>query len=256
MLSGITLSYVDENIRLGKKQVDAIVFNEGDLAINYLDGNRINLNYPTKKKYKYNFSVTNTSSSKIYYSLYIKDCYIINNNVRVRLINSNKEEVYNEKLVNGENLIQSVFLIEPNSTDRYTLIIDNKRNRSNIEGIITVENESLNRNSLQDLVLNGSLFNKEPKTNIGTKSIINEGLIKSEDDYGITYYYRGNITNNYLVINNKTFRIIRINGDGTIRAILDEPDSNVFAYNTNVDEDKAKSVALENSTIIEQYEIF
>ena len=77
-----------------------------------------------------------------------------------------------------------------------------------------------------------------------------EGLIKSTDDYGTTYYYRGNVKNNYLLINNKTFRIIRINGDGTIRAILDEVDNQELAFNTNIDENVSDLVLLEKSTII------
>ncbi len=51
----------------------------------------------------------------------------------------------------------------------------------------------------------------------------NEGLITGPtDDYGeTTYYYRGAVTNNYVSFANKTWRIVRINGDGTVRLILD-----------------------------------
>ena len=69
MLSGITLSI--KNNKKNTKQVDAIVFSSGDLAINYLDNNKIKLDYPNQKKYEYNFSVTNTGSSRIYYSIYL-----------------------------------------------------------------------------------------------------------------------------------------------------------------------------------------
>ena len=59
----------------------------------------------------------------------------------------------------------------------------------------------------------------------------NEGLIKSEDDSGITYYFRGNTDNNYVYFADKIFRIIRINGDGTIRLVLNE-DIGTKKYNT------------------------
>ncbi len=247
MLSGITLSF-DNNI--GLKQVDAIVFNVGDLAINYIDGNKIDLKYPTKKKYEYSFSVTNTGSNKVYYAIYLKDASVVKENIKYHLLDDNKKELKKEKLKNGENLLQSVITIEPNTTDRYTLVIDNKRNRTDIKGLITIENESINKNTLQDLILSDNYFNTNSKTEIGKKAIEDEGLIKTTDDYGTSYYFRGNVSNNHLLINNKAFRIIRINGDGTIRAIFDEGDSLEAAFNTNEDENVENLALLEKSTII------
>ena len=46
------------------------------------------------------------------------------------------------------------------------------------------------------------------------------GVFAAEDDYGTSYYYRGSVENNYVNFANKTWRIIRINGDGTVRIIL------------------------------------
>jgi len=46
-----------------------------------------------------------------------------------------------------------------------------------------------------------------------------EGIFKAQDDDGDTYYWRGAVTNNYVKFANKYWRIIRINGDGTIRMI-------------------------------------
>lgn len=63
-----------------------------------------------------------------------------------------------------------------------------------------------------------------PKT--GTATFANaatndEGVYTMEDDYGTSYYYRGNITNNYVQFAGFYWRIIRVNGDGTIRMIYD-----------------------------------
>jgi len=44
-----------------------------------------------------------------------------------------------------------------------------------------------------------------------------KGLYKGTDDYGDTYYYRGSVQNNYVKFNNMFWRIIRVNGDGSIR---------------------------------------
>ena len=63
---------------------------------------------------------------------------------------------------------------------------------------------------------------------VGTSSS-NPGLYKGEDDYTIdedniakdnfTYYYRGDVQNNWVSFGNFLWRIIRINGDGSIRMI-------------------------------------
>ena len=46
-------------------------------------------------------------------------------------------------------------------------------------------------------------------------------LCEAEDDFGTTYYYRGNVTNNYVSFAGFIWRIVRINGDGSIRLIYD-----------------------------------
>ena len=45
------------------------------------------------------------------------------------------------------------------------------------------------------------------------------GLYKTEDDFGDSYYFRGDVENNYVYFANKYWRIIRINGDGSVRMI-------------------------------------
>ncbi|MDO5151720.1 MAG: hypothetical protein Q4D76_20420, partial [Oscillospiraceae bacterium] len=47
-------------------------------------------------------------------------------------------------------------------------------------------------------------------------------LNTAPDDYGTSYYYRGNVLDNYVSFANKTWRIVRINGDGSVRLILDD----------------------------------
>ena len=47
------------------------------------------------------------------------------------------------------------------------------------------------------------------------------GIYKAEDDFGDSYYFRGDVENNYVYFANYYWRIIRINGDGSIRMIYD-----------------------------------
>ena len=46
-------------------------------------------------------------------------------------------------------------------------------------------------------------------------------LCSASDAYGTSYYYRGNVTNNYVKFADKYWRIVRINGDGSIRVAYD-----------------------------------
>ncbi len=49
----------------------------------------------------------------------------------------------------------------------------------------------------------------------------NEAIVSSaEDDYGTSYYYRGNVENNYVQFANKCWRIVRIAGDGSVKLVL------------------------------------
>lgn len=54
-------------------------------------------------------------------------------------------------------------------------------------------------------------------TDVETASV---GLYKAEDDYGTSYYYRGANDYNYVSFAGFIWRIVRINGDGSIRLIL------------------------------------
>ena len=67
--------------------------------------------------------------------------------------------------------------------------------------------------------------NSNVKTTLTTpgKSIssANEAVLAStEDDYGTSYYYRGNVQNNYLMIENYCFRIVRTTGNNNVKLVL------------------------------------
>ena len=46
-----------------------------------------------------------------------------------------------------------------------------------------------------------------------------KGLYTAQDDYGTSYYYRGNVSNNNVYFAGAYWKTIRINGDGTIRLL-------------------------------------
>ena len=80
------------------------------------------------------------------------------------------------------------------------------------------------------------------KTGFETPATTDEGIFEMEDDYGTSYYYRGAVTNNYVKFAGFYWRIIRINGDGSLRIIYDgtrahangENDSDRFTHTNQV----------------------
>ena len=63
------------------------------------------------------------------------------------------------------------------------------------------------------------------------------GIYSAKDDLGTSYYFRGNVTNNYVKFANKYWRIIRINGDGTIRMIYAGTSAHANGYNDSSTDD-------------------
>ncbi len=61
-----------------------------------------------------------------------------------------------------------------------------------------------------------------------------KGLYQAADDYGTTYYYRGNVKNNIVYFANIYWQIVRINGDGTIRLIYDGAVKNASGVNQSI----------------------
>ena len=51
-------------------------------------------------------------------------------------------------------------------------------------------------------------------------------LASTEDDYGTSYYLRGVVKNNYVQFANKCWRIVRINGDGSVKLVLHNDNTN------------------------------
>ena len=70
-------------------------------------------------------------------------------------------------------------------------------------------------------------------------------LCKAKDAYGDSYYYRGNVTNNYVKFADKYWRIVRINGDGTVRVIYDGTSAHV---NGEASEDRQIGTSAFNSS--------
>lgn len=61
-----------------------------------------------------------------------------------------------------------------------------------------------------------------------------KGLYQTTDDLGTSYYYRGNVNNNFVKLGDTYYRVIRINGDGSVRLIYNGPNTNQTGDSTQI----------------------
>ncbi len=76
----------------------------------------------------------------------------------------------------------------------------------------------LNHQILQD---NGGVtaIEANPTPNFATAATSDEGMFATADDYGTSYYYRGAVDNNWLYWADFYWRIVRINGNDSVKLI-------------------------------------
>ena len=201
----------------------------------------------------YSFLIVNNAVTDLKYTIYLEDdteaknkcgtdCELVPYNfIRYNLSNDNSS-------LKTENLQSS-------STELYTGTISSKSvDKFNLRVWLSIDadNTAMNKyyfgkikvvinqgddycirngfNTLSDcmLVMNNHESSVElAKQNITAKGIpdfsktatIDEGLFMAEDDDGTSYYYRGAVKNNYVSFAGFIWRIIRRNGDGSVRMI-------------------------------------
>ena len=69
-------------------------------------------------------------------------------------------------------------------------------------------------------MLTNNKVNETSLTENGESALLDEGLLKKEDDLGVSYYFRGNVKNNNVIFANKNWKIVKINGDGSVKLVL------------------------------------
>jgi hypothetical protein len=60
---------------------------------------------------------------------------------------------------------------------------------------------------------------KAKTTSFDVTATNDEGLYMAEDDFGESYYYRGTVVDNYVEFAGYIWRIVRVNGDGSVRLV-------------------------------------
>ncbi len=88
------------------------------------------------------------------------------------------------------------------------------------EGVVSIEYTGEKVLTAAETILANSKVN-EGTPDFSQVATTDEGVWTAEDDLGTSYYFRGAVENNYLKFAGYYWRIIRINGDDSIRIIYD-----------------------------------
>ena len=201
----------------------------------------------------YSFSIVNNATTDLKYTIYLEDdidaknscgtnCELVPYNFVKYNLSSDSTSLKTNTLSSSSTELYTG-TITSKSTDKFNLrvwlAIDadntamNKYYFGKIKVVINQGDDYCIRNgfnTLSDCML--VMNNHESSVEIAKQNITNkgtpdfsktattdEGLFMSEDDEGASYYYRGAVKNNYVSFAGYTWRIIRRNGDGSIRMI-------------------------------------
>ncbi len=247
LLSGTTFAYLintnlgDVNEFLALKNVD----------IEYVDGESINssdLQLPMNDDEVEQFSTGNSFTVKNNYS---KDIYL-----RFKLIDLNIDSstttVFNDgnlryALYQGSTKIGGGTLANYDANTYEVVLLNNYMQQASTNKEYTLyvyikdswqnQNHFLNTNITGKIRVEG--YDKKLPT-LATKIIDNNtNLLESVDSDGTTYYFSGNVDNNYIKLGNMDllWRIVRVNGDGTIRLVSDASIGK-SKFNTNIINEK------------------
>ena len=88
-------------------------------------------------------------------------------------------------------------------------------------------------------VVSATADNIEYKFLTSNKNTTESLLTSTQDDYGMSYYFRGAVKNNYVEFANKCWRIVRITGDGSVKLVL---------HNDNISSSSNPCSSANNST--------
>ena len=255
--TGISYSLYDNG---NNNQDLSLIETNETISVNYLNGKEYNIksmmpNDTITKK----VSITNVSDNTTFVSISLMDVEKSSDGLVLKVLDGDSNAIYNEKITDIDTEVIRSVELGVGKTVSYTLIItnDSENTIDEFNANILTYSESLQTSSLnfKDTILANNTIGNLSRTGLG-KDIAkeDEGLIKTKDDIGEAYYFRGNVLNNYVNFGGYTFRILRINGDGTIRLILNDALEEIAAYNSNIDEvdDYTTKLLLEEATINEK----
>ena len=253
LVIGVTYSFVTVIVKGNDEASNNIVKSNGfNVEVTFDNSDSLNVkDFQPGDTVSKTFTIKNKSSKIVAIDLYLTEILntFINDEITYSLECSTTSEACSGKAetVIGSNPVQFMLsdYISAGALNTYTLKVRFKDTGSEqtynenkkLSFRIKVNDGEFNGSALSDAILNaeGGTSAIEAKGTPSFRDTIStdEGMYATTDQDGTTYYYRGNVLDNYVYFANKMWRIVRINGDGTVRLILEEyaKDSNGNVYN-------------------------
>lgn len=222
----------------------ALVYVDGSLSFNFMEGDTFRT---IDDKKILNFSITNTSTDSFYYSISLQN---VKGGVGADFeLKSSREGFQNiqKKFPDMDITFANTIKINGGETHNYEFQLNNPTSEV-ASGKLVIRLEQ-DMNNFANVLLKNNVINEssnsKPSINIATDD---EGFIESTDDVGMAYYFRGNTTNNYVKFANLNWRVVKINGDGTVKLVLNELMNNNTQYYAK---DSEFNMSFESSKIYE-----
>ncbi|MBE6158781.1 MAG: hypothetical protein E7159_03035 [Firmicutes bacterium] len=235
----------------------SLVESDQYVSINYLDGKFFDIaDFKSGDVYSKKVTISNVSNVDTYATLSLMDVSKSSENLILKVIDSEGKVVYEKKITNVDTEIIKGVDLGVGKSLSYTVSIENKgEDTKNFYADILAYKELTKQTNetFKDVILKNNKV-KESLTNVGMEAALkNEGLIKTQDDDGEAYFFRGAVDNNNVVFNDVKFKILRINGDSSVRLILSDALESNYAYNNDNSEvdNYADKLKLENSSVKE-----
>lgn len=131
-------------------------------------------------------------------------------------------------IANEEHWFDGWDYIEYGTTE-HEAILDSKKiqGNSNIEKCESVKDQYIINTQFSDVIPFKVIDCEADGTPIiyGYIDDYESSLSMTQDDYGTSYFYRGNVEDNYVNFAEMCWRIVRIQGDGSIKLILEDIDT-------------------------------
>ena len=253
MLLGIGVSYSMWILTVSQTGVNTAYSKCFDLSITNKENN-ISLEnaYPiTNEKGKsltpFTFTITNTCDINASYNINLESLngttlkadyldIMLDSNEPKRLNSYSTATLVNNDSIDSRNLTSGILDSGKSKSFSLRIWIDYNTTLADLEnstklfkgkiivvGTPTNESEPIINKIISQLDTSGKCptVNEDGSVNVTGVEATDGYLCKAKDAYGDSYYYRGNVTNNYVKFADKYWRIVRINGDGTVRVIYD-----------------------------------
>lgn len=208
---------------------------DGDLTINFINGDKFDLSGNASIA----FSVTNNSDEQKYYYIQLSDVYA--NNVSYELTSSNNLDITNTL---KSDIIYNQVAIASNETVNYKMNFTSSDSEK-YSGVIKIGLRTNEENSFADVILTDNNISSANITAFGESATLDEGLLESQDGLGVAYYFRGASLNNNVSFAGYNWKIVKINGDGSVKLVLDgiiDELSSYYVDSSSFNESTIKSV--------------